>query len=179
MTRVTQLIHDAGKYLLISVYPLPTHPTHNFTHTNGGNLETLPGWPKKLQHNRPALPSHYQNWLQIIDIHPRAISQNMSKIWWQLLASPVLLGSQWVNPCLPSPMHDWAAEAAKHDPASSLKTVNHQSALRNIMFRSREWSTCLLNWEKNIWLFIWHISEHCQIDWSILLFIFISELIFD
>ena len=54
MTRVTQLIHDAGKYLLISVYPLPTHPTHNFTHNNGGNLETLPGWPKKLQHNRPA-----------------------------------------------------------------------------------------------------------------------------
>ena len=54
VTRVTQLIHDAGKYLLISVYPLPTHPTHNFTHKNGGNLETLPGWPKKLQHNRPA-----------------------------------------------------------------------------------------------------------------------------
>ena len=54
MTRVTQLIHDAGKYLLISVCPLPTHPTHNFTHNNGGNLETLPGWPKKLQHNRPA-----------------------------------------------------------------------------------------------------------------------------
>ena len=54
MTRVTQLIHDAGKYLLISVYPLPTHPTHNFTHNNDGNLETLPGWPKKLQHNRPA-----------------------------------------------------------------------------------------------------------------------------
>ena len=54
MTRVTQLIHDAGKYLLISVYPLPTHHTHNFTHTNGGSLETLPGWPKKLQHNRPA-----------------------------------------------------------------------------------------------------------------------------
>ena len=54
MTRVTQLIHDAGKYLLISVYPLHTHPTHNFTHKNGGNLETLPGWPKKLQHNRPA-----------------------------------------------------------------------------------------------------------------------------
>ena len=102
-----------------------------------------------------SVPSHYQNWLQIIDIHPRAISQNISKIWWQLLASPVLLGSQWVNPCLPSPMHDWAAEAAKHDPASSLKTVSHQTALRNIMFRSREWSTCLLNWEKNIWLFIY------------------------
>ena len=110
------------------------------------------------------MPSHYQNWLQIIDIHPRAISHNISKIWWQLLASPVLLGSQWVNPCLPSPMHDWAAEAAKHDPASSLKTVSHQTALRNIMFCSREWSTCLLNWEKIYgYSYIWHITEHCQI----------------
>ena len=127
-----------------------------------------------------SVPSHYQNWLQIIDIHPRAISQNISKIWWQLLASPVLLGSQWVNPCLPSPMLDWAAEAAKHDPASSLKTVSHQTALRYIMFRSREWSTCLLNWEKIYgYSYIWHITEHCQIGWSILLFIFISELIFD
>ena len=106
-----------------------------------------------------SVPSHYQNWLQIIDIHPRAISQNISKIWWQLLASPVLLGFQWVNPCLPSPMHDWAAEAAKHDPASSLKTVSHQSALRNIMFRSREWSTCRehmsVELRKSIWLYIY------------------------
>ena len=54
MTRVTRLIHNAGKYLLISIYPLPTHPTHNFTHKHGGNLDTLPGWPKKLDHNRPA-----------------------------------------------------------------------------------------------------------------------------
>ena len=54
MTRVTWLIHNAGKYLLISIYPLPTHPTHNFTHKNGGNLDTLPGWPKKLHLNRPA-----------------------------------------------------------------------------------------------------------------------------
>ena len=53
VTRVTRLIHNAGKYLLISIYPLPTHPTHNFTHKNGGNLDTLPGWPKKLDHNRP------------------------------------------------------------------------------------------------------------------------------
>ena len=47
VTRVTWLIHDAGKYLLISIYPLPTHPTHNFTHENGGNLDTLPDrlWP--------------------------------------------------------------------------------------------------------------------------------------
>ena len=54
MTRVTRLIHNAGKYLLISIYPLPTHPTHNFTHKNGGNLDTLPDWPKKFNHNRPA-----------------------------------------------------------------------------------------------------------------------------
>ena len=75
--------------------------------------------------------------------------------WPQYATSPVLLGSQWVNQCLPSPTHDWAAGAAKHDPVSSLKTVSHQIALRNIMFHSREWSTCLLNWEKNIWLFIY------------------------
>ena len=48
VTRVTQLIHDAGKYLLISVYPLPTHPTQNFTHKNGGNLDTLPGRPRPI-----------------------------------------------------------------------------------------------------------------------------------
>ena len=29
VTRVTRLIHNAGIYLLISIYPLPTHPTHN------------------------------------------------------------------------------------------------------------------------------------------------------
>ena len=45
---------QCGKYLLISIYPLPTHPTHNFTHKKGGNLDTLPGWPKKLHPNRPA-----------------------------------------------------------------------------------------------------------------------------
>ena len=54
VTRVTRLIHNVGKYLLISIHPLPTHPTHNFTHKNGGNLDTLPGWPKKLHLNRPA-----------------------------------------------------------------------------------------------------------------------------
>ena len=70
-------------------------------------------------------------------------------------------------------MHDWAAGAAKHDPASSLKTVSHQTALRNIMFHSREWSTCLLKWEKIYgYSYIWHNTEYCQIGWSILLFIF-------
>ena len=128
-----------------------------------------------------SVPSHYQYCLQIIDIHPRAISQNISKMWWQFflcicqwsmssLASPVLLGSQWVKPCLRSPMHEWAARAAKPDtdPASSLKIACiYQTALMNIMFHSREWSTCLLNWgkiygysyiwhnRKNIWLFIY------------------------
>ena len=36
-------------------YISPHHPpTHNFTHKNGGNWYTLPGWPKKLHLNRPA-----------------------------------------------------------------------------------------------------------------------------
>ena len=48
MTRVTRLIHDAGKYLLMSLYPLPTHPTHNFTQKNCGNLDTLPGWHRPI-----------------------------------------------------------------------------------------------------------------------------------
>ena len=84
---------------------------------------------------------------------------------------------QCVNPCLPSPMHDWAAGAT--DPASSLKPVSHQTALRNIVFHYREWSTCLLNWGKIYgYSYIWHNTERCQIGWSILLFIFISEFIF-
>ena len=95
MTRVTQLIHDAGKYLLISVYPLPTHPTHNFTHNNGGNLETLPGWPKKLQHNRPArsagqwsvyLPTHLSNVTYVFrgeknNLQPRAQASHQPSEW--------------------------------------------------------------------------------------------------
>ena len=28
--------------------PRSTHPTHNFTHQNSGNLDTLPGWPQKI-----------------------------------------------------------------------------------------------------------------------------------
>ena len=48
VTRVTRLIHNGGKYLLISIYPLSTHPTHNFTRKNGGNLDTLPGWPRPI-----------------------------------------------------------------------------------------------------------------------------------
>ena len=75
MTRVTQLIHDAGKYLLISVYPLPTHPTHNFTHTNGGNLETLPGWPKKLQHNRPARSARSAGQKRRLIVRSRKVSK--------------------------------------------------------------------------------------------------------
>ena len=63
VTRVTRLIHDAGKYLLISVYPLPTHPTHNFTHKNGRNLDTL---SKKLHLNRPARCAGQSMWSQFL-----------------------------------------------------------------------------------------------------------------
>ena len=82
MTRVTQLIHDAGKYLLISVYPLPTHPTHNFTHNNGGNLETLPGWPKKLQHNRPARSAGQQR--ASAKLENSFVTANFASAWAQL-----------------------------------------------------------------------------------------------
>ena len=161
------------------------------------------------------------------------------------LASPVLLGSQWVNPCLQSPMHEWAARAAKPDtdPASSLKIDYHpwdctdehyvsfpewstcivlashlctcvlhrqlcylhtpklpqffhfhgnfhqkwhfahpevSFAHPDLPFLAKSMSTCLLNWGKIYgYSYIWHNTEHCQIGWSILLFIFISEFIFD
>ena len=42
-----------------------------------------------------SVPSYYQYWLQIIAIHPRTISQNISKIWWQFFYAPV--NGQWVN----------------------------------------------------------------------------------
>ena len=84
VTRVTQLNHDAGKYLLISVYPLPTHPTHNFTHKNGENLETLPGWPKKLQHNRPA-----QSAGQWLDWFPAPSPGSLrSRLTWDRVGGP-------------------------------------------------------------------------------------------
>ena len=61
VTRVTRLIHDAGKYLLISIYHLPTHPTNNFTHKNGGNLDTLPGWPWPILIQGTLVPYNEKN----------------------------------------------------------------------------------------------------------------------
>ena len=87
MTRVTQLIHDAGKYLLISVYPLPTHPTHNFTHKNGGNLDTLPGWPQPIltqgtlvpyNENEELLSVSLKHWHRKCDVRLPATSVNVS-----------------------------------------------------------------------------------------------------
>ena len=59
-------------------------------------------------------------------------------------------------PCHHAWLDSWGSQLTQPaDPASSLlKIVNHQNALRNIMFHYREWSTCLLNWG-NIWLFIY------------------------
>ena len=117
-----------------------------------------------------SVPSHYQYWLQIIDIHARAISQNISKIWWQffmhlsmvneLISKPCTSClSELAHVCKVSCHHAWLDSWGSQltqpaDPASSLKIVNHQNALRNIMFHYREWSTCLLNWG-HIWLFIY------------------------
>ena len=62
---------------------------------------------------------------QIIDIHPRAISQNISKIWWQFFMHLSMVNELISKPCtswvsVSSPMfakshvtmHDWTAEAA-------------------------------------------------------------------
>ena len=46
------------------------------------------------------------------------------------LASPVLLGSQWVNQCLRSPMHEWAARAAELDNWPSQLTKDWLSSTR-------------------------------------------------
>ena len=118
-----------------------------------------------------SVPSHYQYCLQIIDIHPRAISQNISKMWWQFLctcqwslsslASPVLLGSQWVNPCLRSPMHEWAARSAEpvYWPSQLTKYCQPSDCTEEhyVSFPGMEHMSVELR--KNIWLFIymaWH-----------------------
>ena len=54
---------QCGKISANFYISLPTHPTHNFTHKNGENLDTLPGWPKKLHLNRPgAQVNDYKVW---------------------------------------------------------------------------------------------------------------------
>ena len=97
VTRVTRLIHNAGKYLLISIYPLPTHPTHNFAHKNGGNLDTLPGWPKKMHLNRPARCagqwlSQACHWPSLVSLKQHLLShENIYEITWLKRITCVLL----------------------------------------------------------------------------------------
>ena len=80
MTRVTQLIHDAGKYLLISVYPLPTHPTHNFTHNNGGNLDILPGWPQPILTQGTLVPYNENEELLSVSLKPETSMERDTKV---------------------------------------------------------------------------------------------------
>ena len=69
------------KYLLISRYPLPTRPTHNFTHKNCGNLDTFPDWPKKFNHNRPArCPGQWNEIPHDVVAHDDVIKWNISHI---------------------------------------------------------------------------------------------------
>ena len=46
-----------------------------------------------------SVPSHYQYCLQIIDIHPRAISQNINKMWWQLFMHLSMVNELISKPC--------------------------------------------------------------------------------
>ena len=68
MTRVTRLIHNAGKYLLISIYPLPTHPTH-LTWLLGGMV-------------------YWKNWIRLRDAKKHTI-----KVFWWFKGDLI---SQWI-----------------------------------------------------------------------------------
>ena len=88
-----------------------------------------------------SVPSHYQYWLQFIDIHPRAISQNISKIWWQffmhlsmvyeLISKPC---TSWVSVSLPmfAKSHAWLSSwAAK----PGVCFTNVSRALQDILLK--------------------------------------------
>ena len=51
-----------------------------------------------------SVPSYYQYWLQIIAIHPRASSQNISKIWWQFF-----MHMSMVNELISKPYTSWVS----------------------------------------------------------------------
>ena len=53
-----------------------------------------------------SVPSHYQYCLQIIDIHPRATSQNISKMWWQFF-----MHLSMVNEFISKPCTSWVSES--------------------------------------------------------------------
>ena len=46
-----------------------------------------------------SVPSYYQYWLKIIAIHPRAISQNISMIWWQFFMHLSMVNELISKPC--------------------------------------------------------------------------------
>ena len=64
--------------------------------------------------------------------YPAPLALLLCTCQWSMssLASPVLLGSQWVNPCLRSPMHEWAARAAKPENWPSQITKDWLSSIR-------------------------------------------------
>ena len=91
-------------------------PIHRCIYTAlGGNKITKKGWSfhcglehLALLHLKYSIlymkrclsvPSHYQYWLQIIAIHPRAISQNISKIWWQFFMHLSMVNELISKPC--------------------------------------------------------------------------------
>ena len=155
MTRVTQLIHDAGKYLLISVYPLPTHPTHNFTHNNGGNLETLPGWPKKLQHNRPARTIQRSISLAAADAARVVLDLFNRGIGYEKKSYIPPTTTTWCRRC-----SEFAA--IKISEIFSPETTDWISGHQGECFVN----DCPQELHPNIWTFvsIWNISTHILVD---------------
>ena len=181
MTRVTQLIHDAGKYLLISVYPLPTHPTHNFTHNNGGNLETLPGWPKKLQHNRPARSAG--QWCG------RVSNIQLKHIICQYRLEPYVInrspGTDTMHPNVHSLGHDdartwklflyyWSFVRGilRSAPVPLTKTRVMQSVFISFVVSLNKllWYHCIGSWFITLWINFGHdmINKTVYISWDVL-----------
>ena len=68
----------------------------------------------------------------------------------------VLLGSQWVNPCLRSPMHDWAAGALPSQLTTRLSAIRLHRW--HIMFHSREWTHVCWIEEKYMVIHIYGIT---------------------
>ena len=120
-------------------------------------FKTLPVGAKSL----PILPTDYWHPSQsnITEYNQDVVTVFLCTCQWSMssLASPVLLGSQWVNPCLRSPMHEWAARSAEpvYWPSQLIKDCHPSDCNEEhyVSFPGMEHMSVELR--KNIWLFIY------------------------
>ena len=73
---------QCGK-IFANFYISPQHPPHpQFYPQNGGNLDTLPGWPKKLHLNRPARYAGQTSWPP----HSFILSATIPTCWFRYIS---------------------------------------------------------------------------------------------